>query len=240
MNLRLVQIGACALAIVVAACGSTAGPGSASPYVTSSPAAVNTIAPAPSTTVSHTSTQDLFCGVLSANTVTFGQGSGANTFELRPTNSVRTGTLGSARFGGWVSAPALGTYVCVWLDQGAPMGGYVSRALPGEPGYIADIVPNLFTLPSGCTYVAVPTTDADQVTVRWQFDCGVTANRDARGAVGPAFTKQGWTMCASGLANQTWRQSTSRLTVSEGAGGPGGYPVLVQSVVYNTSAAGCG
>jgi hypothetical protein len=211
--------------------------------VTSSPAADTTLAPAPSTTVSHTRTQDLFCGVLSANTVTFGQGSGANTFELRPTNSARTGTLGSVRFGGWASAPALGTYVCVWLEQGAPMGGYLSRALPGEPGYIADILPNLFMLPAGCAYVAPATTDTDALTVRWRFDCGATANSNARGALGPAFTTQGWTMCSSGLANQTWRQSTSRLTVSEGAGGPGGYPFLAQSLIYNggggPSSAGC-
>jgi hypothetical protein len=187
-------------------------------------------------------TQDLFCGVLSANTVTFGQGSGANTFELRPTNSIRTGTVGSARFGGWLSASALGTYVCVRLAQGAPMGGFLSEVHAGEPGYIADVLPNLFTLPSGCAYVARATTDADDVTVRWRFDCGATANSNARGALGPALTQQGWTMCSSGLANQTWRQSTSRLTVSEGAGGPGGYPFLAQSLIYNGGgppSAGC-
>ena len=208
--------------------------------MTSSPGAATSITTSPTKTNSAI-TQDLFCGVLSVNTIASGQGSGANTFELRPTGSVRTGTVGSARFGGWVSAdrPALGTYVCVWLEQGAPMGGFLSQVRAGETGYITDLLPNLFALPTGCAYVARPTTDDDQVTVRWQFDCGATANRDARGALGPSFTKQGWTMCASGLANQTWRQSTSRLTVAEGAGGAGGYPYLAQSFVYTPGGAGC-
>jgi hypothetical protein len=244
MARRSVHALACAMAIVACACGSTAASGSAAPYPTSTPvAAASPATPAPSPTkLSDPNTSDLVCGVLSANSVTSGQGSGPNTFELRPATSVRTGTVNSARFGGWVSAdrPALGGYVCVWLGQGAPMSGFRSQVRVGESGYIAEMLPNLFTLPAGCAYVARPASDPDQVSVRWQFDCGTTANRDARGALGPAFTKQGWTVCSSGLANQTWRQSSSRLTVSEGAGGAGGFPVLTQLFVYTPGGAGCG
>lgn len=91
---------------------------------------------APIVKVNDPNTKDLFCGPLAENTITSGQGSGPNTFELRPATSVRTGALSSARFGGWVSSdrPALGTYVCVWLLQGAPMGGFESQVRPGEAG----------------------------------------------------------------------------------------------------------
>ncbi len=217
--------------LLLASC--TAGPASTS--TTSPPtmpaSAATTTAP-PKT--NDATTMDLFCGVLSENTITSGQGSGPNTFELRPATSVRTGTIGSARFGGWASPdrPALGTYVCVWLRQGAPMGGFRSRVRSGEPAYIAEILPNGLILPQGCAYVGIPTTDRDGVSVIWKVDCGATANRDARGTLGPAFTQQGWTSCGSGLASEIWRQDTSRLTVSEGSGSPGEYPTLTQRLYY--------
>jgi hypothetical protein len=134
--------------------------------------------------------------VLSANTITSGQGSGPNTFELRPTTSVRTGTISSARFGGWVSSdrPALGSYVCVWLSQGAPMGGFLSQVRAGEPGYIAEGLPIGFVLAQGCSYVGQPTTDGDAISVLWKVDCGATANRSARGPLSPALTQQGWSL----------------------------------------------
>lgn len=205
---------------------------------TSSPLATSpatTIPPSPGGR--RASTRDLFCGVLAANTITSGQGSGPNTFELRPTTSVRTGTVGSARFGApdsWVSAdrPALGTYVCVWLTQGAPMGGFESQVRSGEPGYIAQILPNGFVLPQGCAYIGLPTADAEGLAVSWKVDCGATANRNARGTLGPSFTQQGWVSCASGLASEIWRKDTSRLTVSEGSGAPGEYPTLTQRLFY--------
>ncbi len=178
--------------------------------------------------------KDLFCGVLAANTITSGQGSGPNTFELRPATSARTGTIGSTRFGGWVSAdrPGLSTYVCVWLIQGAPMGGFESQVRAGESGYIAQILPNGFALAQGCTYIGTPTSDAEALAVTWKVDCGATANRDARGMLRIAFTQQGWVSCASGLASEIWRKDTSRLTVSEGSGAPGEYPMLTQRLYY--------
>jgi len=211
----------------------SATPAPSAPTATALPTA-SPVATSPATTVPASSTRDLFCGVLAANTITSGQGSGPNTFELRPTTSVRTGTVGSARFGGWVSGdrPALGTYVCVWLTQGAPMGGFESQVRSGESGYIAQILPNGFVLPQGCAYIGLPTADAEGLAVSWKVDCGATANRNARGTLGPSFTQQGWVSCASGLASEIWRKDTSRLTVSEGSGAPGEYPTLTQRLFY--------
>lgn len=209
---------------------------SPTPTATVAIATSSPLATSPATTIPPSSTRDLFCGVLAANTITSGQGSGPNTFELRPTTSVRTGTVGSARFGAdsWVSAdrPALGTYVCVWLTQGAPMGGFESQVRSGEPGYIAQILPNGFVLPQGCAYIGLPTADAEGLAVSWKVDCGATANRNARGTLGPSFTQQGWVSCASGLASEIWRKDTSRLTVSEGSGAPGEYPTLTQRLFF--------
>lgn len=214
---------------------------SPAPAVSPSPSvAISTQSPSPSLPVATSARpsvavgKDLFCGVLAANTVTSGQGSGPNTFELRPATSVRTGTVGSTRFGGWVSPdrPALGTNVCVWLLQGAPVGGYESQVRSGESGYIAQVLPNGFALPQGCAYVGNPTSDAEGLAVSWKVDCGPTANRDARGMLRTAFSQQGWVSCASGLASEIWRKDTSRLTVSEGSGAPGEYPTLTQRLFY--------
>lgn len=215
-------------ALLVASCGDSAGTAAPAP---TSMTITPTAAAAPSITKTNdASLYELSCGVLSANSITTGQGSGANTFELRPSTNLRAGTLGSTLFGGWVSPdrPALGTYVCVSLGRGAPMAGFLSQVLSGEPGYIAAVLPNGLALPQGCAYVGLPTTDADAVAVTWKADCGATANRDARGTLGPAFIQQGWSSCANGLATEIWRKDTSRLTVSEGTGAPGEYPTLTQ------------
>ncbi|MDQ6858170.1 MAG: hypothetical protein M3Z65_04150 [Chloroflexota bacterium] len=223
--------GALLLGVVLVGCGSRAdGPSTSSSPATvraaSSPATPT--APTPAKTPDRAGS-DLFCGVLSDNTVTAGQGSGPNTFELRPATSVRTGSTGSARFGGWVTGrPTIGTYVCVWLAQGAPMGGFQSEVRPAEPGYSTEILPNGFALPQGCAFVGRPAAGTDGLSVVWKVDCGATANRSARGTLAPAFTAQGWTLCSSAVANALWRKGVLRLTVSEGSGAPGEYPMLTQ------------
>lgn len=123
-------------AVFLASCGGSVGSaGPTAAVATSTTLTAPTETPTLPTKTNDATTKDLFCGVLSANTITSGQGSGPNTFELRPTTSVRTGTIGSARFGGWVSSdrPALGTYVCVWLGKGAPMGGFLSQVRAASP-----------------------------------------------------------------------------------------------------------
>jgi hypothetical protein len=219
-------------AILLASCGSVGAP------VPAPIANTPTVAPAAATPAANVN-NDLFCGELSPNTITSGQGSGPNTFELRPTTSLRTGTVGSVRFGGWMTPdrPALGTYVCAWLVRGAPIFGFQSRVLAGYPGYIAEILPNAFALPQSCTYVGRPSSDADGVAVLWKVDCGTVRNRSIRGTLAPAFTQQGWVSCASGLATEVWRKDTSRLTVLEGSGAAGEYPSLTQRL-YLTGGGG--
>lgn len=222
-------------AILIASCGGNVG----SP----APAAnTPTVVAATATPVAKTYdpiTNDLFCGVLSENSITTGQGSGPNTFELRPTTSVRTGSIGSARFGGWNSAdrPALGTYVCVWLSQGAPMGGFQTQVRSGEPGYIAEILPNGFALPQSCAYVGQATSEGGGLSVMWKVDCGAMANRSARATLAPALTQQGWISCGSGLASESWSKNTSRLAVAEGSGAVGEYPMMTQRL--SVAGGGC-
>ena len=225
-------LGGAMAAILLAACGSVGAPVPA-PVVNTPTVAATTATPAANVN------NDLFCGELSPNTIASGQGSGPNTFELRPTTSLRTGTVGSVRFGGWITPdrPALGTYVCAWLVRGAPIFGFQSRVFAADPGYIAEILPNGFALPQGCAYVGRPTSDADGGAVLWKVDCGTVPNRSIRGTLAPAFTQQGWVSCASGLATEVWRKDTSRLTVLEGSGAAGEYPSLTQRL-YLTGGGG--
>ena len=239
MNMRKPVILA---ALFVASCGGSVGTGA--PTLTTAPTAAAAIS-TPPTKTNNAPMYELSCGVLSENSITTGQGSGTNTFELRPSTSVTSGTIGSARFGGWLSPdrPAIGTYVCVWLGRGAPMAGFHSQMPLGEPGYIAAVLPNGLALPQGCAYVGLPTTDADAVAVTWKTDCGVSANRDARSTLRPILAQQGWSSCANGLATEIWRKDASRLTISEGSGSPGEYPTLTQRLYPGgdggPSGAGC-
>ena len=218
--------------ILVASCGASVGTPARAPATTTPTAAA--VSPTPAANVNN----DLFCGELSSNTITSGQGSGPDTFELRPTTSLRTGTVGSVRFGGWsTDRPALGTYVCAWLSRGAPVSGFQAEVRSGDAGYIAEVLPNGLALPQSCAYVGRPTADSDGVAVLWKVDCGAVPNRSIRGTLAPAFTQQGWVSCASGLATEIWRKDTSRLTVIEGTGAAGEYPTLTQRL-YLTGGGG--
>ncbi len=86
-----------------------------------------------------------------------------------------------------------------------------------------------FVLPATCAYAGSAVVGTDQT--QWKFDCGSTANRDARGTLAPAFTQQGWTSCGAVTATATWINGPVRLIVSEGSGAPGeiGLPMLSQT-----------
>jgi len=215
------------------------GQQAANPSPTPVPTAPSThtpglVAPTPLATTGAPSGTDVFCGVLSANSITSGQGSGPGTYELRPATSVRTGAISWERFGGWTTGrPPLGTYVCALIAQGAPIGGFQTEVRPNETGYITSIVPNGFVLPPQCRYVGMPSAeDGDRPAVVWRFDCGASGNRDARGSLLAAFTQQGWSPCAPAVAPGTWRKDTSRLTVTEASGAPGDLPTLTQRLYY--------
>ena len=86
-----------------------------------------------------------------------------------------------------------------------------------------------FVLPPTCSYIGAPSVGPD--LSQWKFDCGTTANRDARGALGPSFARQGWTSCGAVTATATWINGPVRLVVSEGSGSAGeaGLPTLGQT-----------
>ncbi len=72
------------------------------------------------------------CGTLVTNSVTSGQGSGPNTYELLSPTGISVG-----RFGWDAGQSALGTYLCARLIPGAPMAGFSSLIRAGEAGYVA-------------------------------------------------------------------------------------------------------
>jgi hypothetical protein len=86
--------------------------------------------------------------------------------------------------------------------------------------------PTGFALPQGCTYIGSATVVSGQT--EWRFDCGTTANRDARGILTPAFTQQGWTSCGAVTATATWAKGTTEIVVAESSGAAGDYPKLAQ------------
>lgn len=235
---------AAAVVLIALALVPVLGQRAANPAATPVPSAAPTqtpgvAAPTPLATTGAPSGTDVFCGVLSANSVTSGQGSGPDTYQLRPATSVRTGPIPWETFGGWVTGrPPLGTYVCALIGQGAPSQGapigVFQRAInANDAGYIASIVPKGFVLPPECRYVGLPTAvPGDHPAVAWRFDCGAAGNRDARGSLLAAFTQHGWTPCAPALATATWRKEVSRLTVIESSGAPGDFPTLTQRLFY--------
>ena len=82
-----------------------------------------------------------------------------------------------------------------------------------------------FSLPLGCAYIGQPVSGTDYS--QWDFDCGGSSN-DARGTFAYPLTQQGWASCGVGLGSASWAKGTARIAVTEGAGGPGGYPKLTQ------------
>jgi hypothetical protein len=84
-----------------------------------------------------------------------------------------------------------------------------------------------FTLALGCAYIGQPVSGTE--FGQWDVDCGAASN-NARGTLAYPLAQQGWVSCGVGLGNASWAKGTARLTVSEGAGGPGGYPKITQPV----------
>jgi hypothetical protein len=144
-------------------------------------------------------------------------------------------TLPTGRLGGGVASG----YVCIEVLAGVshplfdgffPGGtrGYVESGT--FPATIASPAPTGFVVPQACAYVVPPVVGT--VQTEWKIDCGA-ANNNARGILGAALTRQGWTSCGSGLASAQWRKADVMLTVSESSLAPGDYPRLSQSRVLS-------
>ncbi len=87
----------------------------------------------------------IYCGVVAANSITFGQGAGPRTYELR----VTSGPGGGGRFGvsDALPLPTIGSYVCGRFEQGVPMTGLLAWIGPSDPGYVVSTLPSTSTLP---------------------------------------------------------------------------------------------
>lgn len=97
------------------------------------------------------------CGTLVVNSVTSGQGSGPNTYELLSPTGIYVG-----RFSWDAGQSALGTYICARLIPGVPMSGFSALVRAGEAGYVAQ--PTLVASDS-CGSVTAYVADGAQMLV---------------------------------------------------------------------------
>lgn len=78
----------------------------------------------------------VYCGIVKANSVASGAGSGPRVLELQAS----TGPGGAEqRFSVPESIPlsTVGSYICGQFEQGAPSMALVALMRPGDPGYVA-------------------------------------------------------------------------------------------------------
>ena len=119
-------------------------------------------------------------------------------------------------------------YVCVALKAGVPHPIFVGLGVPRIDGVIpesyvpegtypatrAKPAPDGFVVPQACAYVRPPEVGGDQSN--WWVDCGAEANRSARGALGPAFTQQGWTRCGPAVGTELFFKGSMRIVADAG------------------------
>lgn len=104
-----------------------------------------------------------------------------------------------------------------------------TAAATGAFGALADGAhrePVGFRLPLDCKFVGEPTQNGTYL--QWQVDCGPAHNRAARGHLGEAAARQGWTLCMFGMARAVWVRDVYALVVFESSGAPGNYVKLTQ------------
>lgn len=94
----------------------------------------------------------VICGVVAANSITSGEGSGPRTYELL----VTSGPGGGGRFSVApdIALPTIGSYICGQFEEGVPMNGLVALLRPGDAGYVARSLPSTTVRPeTGTTLV---------------------------------------------------------------------------------------
>jgi len=140
------------LVLLATGCGSRADVGAATSASSTGArtTAAATITPQSATTApvaARGGPPYLSCGVVVANSITTGEGSAVNSYQL----SSATGVLGS-RFVWQAGQAPLGSYVCVRLTGGAPLSGFAGVVSPTEADYVpqaADGAEMLITLVAG-------------------------------------------------------------------------------------------
>jgi len=114
-----------ARAVPPATANASPSPTATATAATSTPVATPAKTNSPATTI-------VTCGTVVVNSVTSGQGSGPNTYELLSPTGINAG-----RFFWDSGQPALGTYICARFIPGAPLVAFDSLIRPGEGGYVA-------------------------------------------------------------------------------------------------------
>lgn len=223
---RMRSLAATLLGLSVAACGPTS-------VSTASPTSTPTVAPAtasptPSPATTTAATFAFVCGTISDFVSDSGVANGSFVLNSPGRDPYKI-TIPAGRLGG-VAA----NYVCAGVLAGIPrplfagfVPGGVENFIPSGtfPATLASPGPTGFVLPQACAYAAAPIVGT--VQTEWSIDCG-GANNNARGALGPAFTQQGWSSCGAGLGTERWRKNDVVLSVSESSLAPGGYPRIAQ------------
>ncbi len=215
--------------VLIAACTAPAASApTRAPVVTLAASATPSLSPTPTPTSTTPATFAAVCGTIGDFVGDNAQTNGS--FALNsPGRAPLKITIPAGRLGGSASG-----YVCVAVLAGTPYPLFAGFFPHGTQGYVtsgavpattASPAPTGFVLPQACAYVVPPAVSADQTD--WKVDRG-PANNNARGALGPALTQQGWISCGSGLAAAPWRKSDVMLAVVESSLAPGDYPRITQ------------
>ena len=124
-----------AATVLVLVATSCVNGGNVSGIASSSPTSVATTAAATASSTPAATARggpsSLWCGTVVVNSITTGQGSAPNSFQLASPTGVQ-----NARFIWQDGASALGTYVCVRLRGGAPMSGFDGVVSSSGPDYV--------------------------------------------------------------------------------------------------------
>ena len=102
----------------------------------------------------------ILCGIVAANPVTSGEGSGPRTYQLQVTSGP-PGAASSPLFGvaAAIPLPTVGGYLCGEFQGGVPMMGLVALLRTGDPGYVTSSLPSTSTQSDA----SVPTTPIEFV-----------------------------------------------------------------------------
>ena len=161
--------------------------------------------PSPSATPSPSPTAQTFaivCGTISDFASDSPQADGSFVLNAPGRDPLKF-TIPRGRLGGGAAG-----YVCIALRQGTPyplFDGFIPGAASGfipsgaVPLTSASPAPIGFVLPQACAFLAPPVVSTAQTD--WSVGCGPTRDRDARGTFATELGRQGWTLCASGVAS---------------------------------------
>ncbi len=69
----------------------------------------------------------------------------------------------------------------------------------------------------------------EAISTSWAFDCGATANADARALIRPALIQAGWTFCGGAGGRDVYVMGAMTMYVDNLGSAPGALPGLMQT-----------